>query len=147
MKVHKLKDIAELVALVAVVGTLAAVVVELRQTQSALQAQTYQDRALDAIEWHFDVAMNPQLNILFLEDLDPNTLSVEEYTVAFNMLIATMIDLDNEYYQYQNGYLDEDFYLGDTVRGIKEMGPLWRKFGLQESRNEFRAEVDRILSE
>ena len=91
--------------------------------------------------------MNPQLNVLFLEDLDPDDLSVEEYTVAFNMLIATMIDLDNEHYQYQNGFLDEDFYLGDTVRGIKEMAPLWRKFGLHESRKEFRAEVDRILSE
>ena len=147
MNLQRLKDIAELIALAAVIGTLAAVVVELRQTQSALQAQTYQDRALDAIEWHFDVAMNPQLNVLFLENLDPDDLSVEEYTVAFNMLIATMIDLDNEHYQYQNGFLDEDFYLGDTVRGIKEMGPLWRKFGLHESRKEFRAEVDRILSE
>jgi hypothetical protein len=43
------KDIVELVGIFAVVATLIAVVVELRQTQSALLAATYQARAFDAI--------------------------------------------------------------------------------------------------
>lgn len=147
MAVQKLKDIAELIALVAVVGSLVAVAIELRQTQDALQAQTYQDRAFDAIEWHFDVANNPQLSIIFREDVDLENLTPTEYTVAFNMAIASMIDLDNEYYQYQQGFLDQEFYYGDTVGGIARMAPIWRKFGLRESRSDFRAEVDRILAE
>jgi hypothetical protein len=49
MKLSGWKDIAEIVALTAVVGGLAAVVIELRQTQAALMAQTYQARALDVI--------------------------------------------------------------------------------------------------
>ena len=39
------KDIVELVGIFALVATLIAVVVELRQTQSALLAATYQARA------------------------------------------------------------------------------------------------------
>jgi hypothetical protein len=147
MAIQKWKDVAELVALAAVVGSLVAVVLELRQTQDALLAQTYQDRAFDAIDWHFSVANNPQLSIIFHDDVDLENLTPTEYTVAFNMLIATMIDLDNEYYQYQQGFLDQEFYYGDTVSGIARLGPIWRKFGLRESRSEFRVEVDRILAE
>ena len=146
MTIRKWRDVAELIALVAVVGSLIAVVIELRQTQDALQAQTYQDRAFDAIDWHMDLAKNPQLNILD-DDFDWENLTRTEYAIALNLLYATMIDFDNEHYQYQHGFLDDDFYHGDTVEGIVRMGPVWRKFGLRESRREFRVEVDRILSE
>jgi hypothetical protein len=129
------------------VGSLIAVVIELRQTQDALQAQTYQDRAFDAIDRQLDQAKNPQITILFQEDFDPENLTRTEYTIAVNMLYATMIDLDNEHYQYQHGFLEEDFYYGSTVQGIMRWGPVWREFNLRESRREFRAEVDRILSE
>jgi len=50
MKISPWKDLAELLALMAVVGGLVAVVFELRQTQSALSAQAYQTRALDVID-------------------------------------------------------------------------------------------------
>lgn len=49
MEFSKYKDIAELVALVAVIGSLIAATIELRQTQEALQAEAYQTRALDGI--------------------------------------------------------------------------------------------------
>ena len=45
MKLSGWKDIAEIVALAAVVGGVFAVVIELRQTQSALRSQAYQTRA------------------------------------------------------------------------------------------------------
>ena len=115
MTIQKWKDVAELIALVAVVGSLIAVVIELRQTQDALQAQTYQDRAFDAIDRQIEQAKNPQLAILYQDDFDRENLTRTEYTIAFNMLYATMIDLDNEHDQYQQGFLDQDFYYGDTV--------------------------------
>ena len=40
----KWKDIAEIIALVAIVVSLVAVAIELRQTQVALQSQAYQAR-------------------------------------------------------------------------------------------------------
>ena len=147
MNIQKWKDVAELIALVAVVGSLIALVIELRQTQDALQAQTYQDRAFDQIDQFLDQAKNPQLTILFQEDFDRENLTPTEHIIAINMLHVTMIDADNEHYQYQRGFLDEEFYYGNTVRGIMRWGPVWREFGIQESRREFQVEVDRILSE
>ena len=43
------KETAELIGILAIVASLIALVMELRQTQSALSAQTYQARAIDAI--------------------------------------------------------------------------------------------------
>ena len=147
MTIQKWKDAAEFVALVAVVGTLIALVVELRQTQDALRAQTYQDRAFDAINTHLEQAKNPHLTAVFRDTFDRNNLSPEEYTVALNILFVYMIDKDNEHFQYQSGFLDEEYYKKDTVRGIAMLAPIWRDFGLIESREEFRTEVERILSE
>ena len=147
MTIQKWKDVAELIAMVAVVGSLIALVIELRQTQDALQAQTYQDRAFDQIDKQLDQAKNPQLTILFQDDFDRENLTRTEFIIAINMLHVAMIDADNEHYQYQRGFLDQEFYYGNTVQGIMRWGPVWREFGIQESRREFQVEVDRILSE
>lgn len=146
MRFENWKDAAELLALVAVVGSLIAVVIELRQTQAALQAQTYQERAFDAIAWHLDTAKNPQLDVLDPTNFDRDNLTAEQTTVARSLLFALMIDADNEHYQYENGFLDEAFYRNDTVETIVMFAPIWREFGLKESRPTFRAEVDRVLS-
>ena len=49
MKSAYWKDIAEVVGIAAIVVSLIVIVMELRQTQSALIASTYQSRALDAV--------------------------------------------------------------------------------------------------
>ena len=43
------RETVELVGILAIVASLIALVMELRQTQSALSAQTYQARAIDAL--------------------------------------------------------------------------------------------------
>ena len=146
MNLRNFKDVAELVALVALVGSLIAVTVELRQTQSALESQTYQDRAFDAIAWHLEVARNPHFHALGEPGFDLEELSETEYVIALNLAYTSLIDLDNEHYQYQRGFLEEAFYQGDTVKGIRTYAPIWRAFGIEESRPEFRKAVDDILS-
>lgn len=147
MVIQKWKDAAEFVALLAVVGSLIAVIIELRQTQDALQAQTYQDRAFDAIDLSIELAKDPALNAIYQDGFNGEELSQAESFAAENMLYIELIDLDNEHYQYQREFLDQDYYFGDTVLQIAKMAPLWREFGIRESRLEFRLEVDRILSE
>ncbi len=151
MNIGKWKDVAELTALVAVVGSLIAVTVELRQTQVALQAQAYQARAFDGISWNFELARNENLRRLQLQlgsgEFDRNSLSETEIDIARHLLIITRIDLDNEHYLYQNGLLDPGFYHGETVRRIKLNAPVWRDLGMYEPRPGFRREVDRILAD
>jgi hypothetical protein len=61
MPIERWKDWFELIALVAVIGSLIAVVVELRQTQTAMRAQAYQARAFDGIEWNMELAKDESL--------------------------------------------------------------------------------------
>ena len=151
MKISGWKDLAELVALVAVIGGLVAVVIELRQTQSALSSQAYQTRALDVINTMHEVSANPELAVLvndYLDgDLTVDAASTEELVQLRNHFYLRRTDLDNEHYQYQNGFLDPDFYATTTRREIKAYAPHWRAFGIPEPRQQFSEEVERILAD
>jgi hypothetical protein len=151
MKISGWKDYAELVALLAVVGGLIAVVIELRQTQSALSAQAYQSRALDVINTMRESSANPELAILlsnYLDgDLTVDAASPEELSQLRSHFYLRRTDLDNEHYQFQNGFLDPDFYETTTEREIKAFAPHWRAFGIPEPRKQFTEEVERILAD
>ena len=151
MKLSGWKDIAEIVALMAVVGGLIAVVIELRQTQSALRAQAYQTRALDVISTMRVRSVSPELDLLLSDYLSKKiaveTASPQELSKLRSHFYIRRTDLDNEHYQYSNGFLDSDFYRTTTEREIKAFAPHWRGFGIPEPRQQFIEEVDRILAD
>jgi hypothetical protein len=151
MNIAKFRDMAEFVALLAVVGTLIAVVIELQQTQGALQAQAYQARAFDGIDINFEFLGDDELarldELIHSPGFDPESLRGEERRKVRRLLTIIRIDLDNEHYQYQMGFLDPGFYDGETEEWIRAIAPVWRAAGLSEPRPAFRQEVDRILSE
>jgi hypothetical protein len=64
-----------------------------------------------------------------------------------NHFYVRRTDLDNEHYQYQNGFLDPDFYETTTKREIKRNTPYWSAFGIPEPRRQFSEEVERILAD
>ena len=151
MSIESWKNWFELIALVAVIGSLIAVVVELRQTQTAMQAQAYQARAFDGIEWNMELAKDESLRSMQARldstDFDPAKLSPSELSLAKRLMTIVRIDLDNEHFQYQSGLLDPGFYHGETANWIKHAAPIWRELGDMSPRPEFRAEVDRILAD
>ena len=151
MTIEKWKDWFELIALVAVVGSLLAVVIELRQTQTAMRAQAYQARAFNGIEWNFELARDEALLSMQARldepDFDPETLDEAEFELAKRLMTIVRIDLDNEHFQFQSGFLDPGFYYGESVYWIKDAAPKWRALGMMSPRPEFRAEVDRILAD
>ena len=151
MKSGNWKEIAELVALMAVVGGLAAVVFELRQTQVALRAQAYQARAFDAIAFNWNLTQDPMLELLVV-DFESNQLDIEalephQKGKLINFYYVKRADLDNEHFQYMHGLLDEDFYNTTSVPAIKALAPIWRSLGIGEPRRAFTEEVDRMLAD
>jgi hypothetical protein len=151
MKISRWKDSAELIALVAVIGGLIAVVMELRQTQSALSAQAYQSRALDVIAHMRFNSLNPEIGLLINKfnsnELDIESATPEERSWIISHFYVRRTDLDNEHYHFQNGFLDPDFYRTTTEREIKAYAPFWRELGIAEPRQKFAEEVDRILAD
>lgn len=151
MNISKWKDLAEIIALIAVIGSLVAVAVELRQTQAALQAQAYQARAFDGITQNLAIAQNEELarleELIVSSQIEPAQLDPAERRKALHILTIIRIDLDNEHYQFEKGLLDPGFYYGETVEAIRDLSPVWRAFGLGEPRPGFHREVERILAE
>lgn len=152
MNSEKWRFIAEMVGIAAIVASLAAIVVELRQTQSALVAATYQARAYQAIEHNTALQegerMLPLLARANLTDTDElNALSPEDKLRLKTFFTSRRIDADNEFFQYEKGYLDEEYYKNSLIPQIRQTAPIWRALGVRESRTSFREFVDQVLSE
>jgi hypothetical protein len=147
------RETVELIGILAIVASLIALVMELRQTQSAMLSETYQARAIDAIGELLDVADSEYLApILTKTNLGADfeavaNLSAVDHLRLYQYLRARMIDWDNEHYQYQNGFMDADFFAATTTKSVKEWAPRWRAVGLTEGREEFRMYVDHVLAE
>jgi hypothetical protein len=76
-----------------------------------------------------------------------DALEEEQRRILSRWYFIIRTDLDNEHYQYENGFLDPDFYRTTTVPGIKSDAPRWRALGIREPRASFSSEVDRILAD
>ena len=153
MKKANWKDIAELIGILAIVASLVSVAFQLRQTQLALISSTYQARAFDAIaEGHYIADSEYLLPILVKTDHGENfdevaNLSEEDRARLFHYLRSRMIDWDNEYYQYQSGFLDVGFFEVTTKVSVRKWAPRWRAIGLTEGHRDFREFVDSVLEE
>lgn len=134
-------------------ASLIALTMELRQTQSALLAETYQTRAFDAIAEQVSIADSEFLMPVLVETNDGANyeavaeLNAVDHARLVSYLRGRMIDWDNEHYQYQNGFLDADFFEVTTTRAIKEWAPRWRAVGIDEGRADFRKYVDQVLDD
>ena len=144
------KDVAELIGIVAIVASLIAVMLELQQTQAAISAATYQARAFDGIagarERYSGDYIAPILSQIDLNDPDTfNDLTEEEKVRLRAFLLEQMIDFDNEYYQYQQGFLDDEYYEYWFKDRLPSVARLWRSVGIVERRPSFREFVDDAL--
>ena len=146
-------DLGQAIGILANVGVIAGIVflgVELRQTQQAIAAQAYQSRAFQSDEHHKWMIDRPELEMLYRDSLsdefDPSSLTSEDLYMLQRMYASLRSDVDNEYYQFRNGFLDEGFYLESTRRDIKTFVPIWRSLGINDLSADFADEADRIIA-
>ena len=152
METEKWRFYAEMIGIIAVVASLIALIAELRQTQSAVQAATYQARAFDAIQLNHELQDSEYILPLLtaVNVRDPEQVSAlsdidrARLVVFFN---GRRVDADNEYYQYQFGYLDEEHFEHGLKPFIRRNAPNWRALGVPEGRPSFTAFVDTVLAD
>ncbi len=152
MSVTSWKDVAELIGISAIVASLVFVGLELRQTQTALMASTFQARSFDAMNAQRGLADSEYIGPIIAKiDLDNEqsleSLSSEELWRLQRHVVSRMIEFDNEYYQYQSGYLDDKYFEGHFKPALKRWATRWRQLGMTEFRPEFRKLVDELLVE
>jgi hypothetical protein len=51
------------------------------------------------------------------------------------------------YYQYQQGFLDPEYYEDEFKVRVRRLAPTWRALGLLGGRTSFKQEIERILQE
>lgn len=73
-----------------------------------------------------------------------DALDIEERGRFRLWQIAQHTHWDNMYYQYQQGFLDEEYYRGDFCDRVRRLAPTWRALGLGPGRSSFFDEVQRL---
>ena len=75
----------------------------------------------------------------------PSTLYVIKQQVKVcSWRFAQRTHWDNLFYQYQQGFLDEEYYEDEFTERVKRLAGVWEALGLSGGRRSFAAELDRL---
>ncbi len=163
MTIMELGALGEFLGSIAVLATLVYVSVQVRQNTIAMRdakrlalAQTYQMRS-DALQDMLVQAANGEhvgriivkLTVHgYPEDISAlDELTVEERGRFRQWQIAQQAHWDNMFFQYQQGYLDEEYYRDALRTRVKRLVPTWRALGISAGRRSFADEIDAIMGD
>ena len=154
MKSSNWKDVAEIVGIAAIVASLLFVGLELRQSQAIALSEAYQQRAAIEISNASAIASVPgYLSGLakLYEGASSVDLTTIEHIAHEHNLAAALGIWENDYYQYEHGFLPEDHWdktYGNMVCDFSL--PLYREIyqsGGWSYRTSFTTEIEKAMSE
>ena len=159
MTLIELGALGEFVGAIGVIATLVYLAVQIRQNTRSLEAsqrlalaQTYQMRS-DALQTMLVQAaagevgriINKVTEAGYPEDLAAlDTLTREEWSRFRQWHIAQQAHWDNMHFQYEQGFLDEEYYRDEFVRRTRRLWPAWQALGLTSGRKSFFDELRRL---
>lgn len=163
MTIMELGALGELLGAIGVIITLAYLAVQIKQNTHSINenkrlalAQTYQMRA-DALQGMMvQAAVSEKLGPLIFKlttlgyptDLSSlRQISEEERGLFRQWQIAQITHWDNMFYQYQQGYIDPEYYENEFRVRVGRLAPVWKELGLLGGRPSFKAEVESILAD
>jgi hypothetical protein len=142
---------------IGVVIGLILLLIELDQNSDLARAQIHQARA-DEQTSRMEERADTDYLAAVLEKLDDvggfrdlsalNALEPEEVGRLKWFLMSRFIDYDNLYYQYQQGYLDQEYYDSLVVNSVALYAPWWEELNILPTsrRPSFDAEIRRIMA-
>ena len=163
MTIEQLGSLGEVISAFAVVVTLWYLAVQIRQNTHAMEeskrlalAQTYQLRA-DALQSMLVQAADSQYigplitkltQLGYPEDVSAlDRLTADERGRFRQWQIAQQTHWDNIYFQYQQGYLDEEYYQDSFRERVARLAPTWKALGITGGRRSFSDEIERLLAQ
>ena len=130
-------------------------IIELDQNSDLTRAQIHQARADEQVT-RMEERANSEYLVFVLDKLNSaggfrelsalSQLDPDEVARLRWFLRSRYLDYDNLYYQYQNGYLDEEYYQSLVVNAISMYAPWWEELEIfnDNRRPSFDAEIRRI---
>ncbi len=159
MSIIELGAIGEFVGAIAVIATLIYLSMQIRQNTRAMEenrrlalAQTYQMRA-DALQEMLVTAASSDIGSVIVklttagypEDIAAlDTLTKDERGRFRQWQIAQQTHWDNMHFQYQQGFLDQEYYDDAFIERVVRLAPTWRALNLTGGRRSFFAEIERL---
>ena len=163
MTIMELGALGEIFGAIAVIVTLIYLAVQIKQNTRSMNenrqlalAQTYQMRA-DALQSMLvQAACSETLGPLIVKltalgyptDLKSLTaITPAKLGIFKQWQIAQQTHWDNMFYQYQQGFIDPEYYESEFRVRVRRLAPVWQKLGHLGGRPSFRREVESILSD
>ena len=159
MTLMELGALGEFLGAIGVIATLIYLAVQIRQNTRAMeenrrlaQAQTYQMRA-DALQEMVVHAARSQIGGIsaklpengYPERVEALDVLTHEERGRFRLWqIAQQTHWENMHYQYQRGFLDEEYYQDAFRERVVRLAPTWRALNLMNGRRSFLEEVERL---
>ena len=162
MSIMELGALGELLGAIAVFVTLIYLAVQVRQNTRSIEAaqrlalaQTYQMRS-DALQTMLVTAASSDIGRIiwklteagYPEELESlSKLTSLERSRFRQWQIAQLAHWDNMHFQYQQGYLAEEYYRDEFVVRTKRLWPVWQALGLTGARKSFIEELERASTD
>jgi len=159
MSISELGAIGEIIGAFGVIASLIYLSVQIRQNTHSMEegrrlalAQTYQMRA-DALQQMLVTAADSHIGEIIVklredgypEDLESlNRLTVEERGRFRLWHIAQLTHWDNLHFQYQQGFLDEEYFNDSFRERTVRLAPVWRALNISGGRRSFIEEIARL---
>jgi hypothetical protein len=163
MTIMQLGALGEFLGAFGVMATLIYLAVQIKQNTRSMDegkrlalAQTYQMRADALQDMLVQAAASQTIGPLIVKltelgyPVDVTALqriSAQERGIFKQWQIAQHTHWDNMYYQYQQGFLDPEYYEDEFKVRVRRLAPTWRALGLTGGRSSFRREIDRLLAD
>ena len=159
MTIIELGALGEFLGAIGVIATLAYLAIQIRQNTRSLNAaqrlalaQTYQMRSDGLQNMLVHAASSSIGGIIYKateagypEDLAAlDTLTGEEWSRFRQWHIAQQAHWDNMHFQYQQGFLDEEYYQNEFVKRVQRLWPAWQAMRLTNGLGSFIDELRRI---
>ena len=163
MTIMELGALGEFLGSIAVLATLVYLSVQIRQNTRSMGeskklalAQTYQMRS-DALQMmlvqaadseHIGPIISKLTGAGYPEDIGAlEQLSKVERQRFRLWQIAQETHWDNMFFQYQQGFIDEEYYRDSFRERVRRLAPTWKALKVAGARRTFAAEIDDILAE
>ncbi len=163
MTIIELGALGEFLGSIAVLATLVYLAMQIRQNTRTMDeskklalAQTYQMRS-DALQMMLVHAADSEyigpiitkLTTAGYPDVTSSLdqLSTEELGRFRQWQIAQQTHWDNMFFQYQQGFIDEEYYRDSFRVRVRRLAPIWNALNIAGARRTFLAEIESILAE
>ncbi len=163
MSLIELGALGEFLGSILVLATLAYLSVQIKQNTRSMDenkklalAQTYQMRA-DALQMMLVSAADSDHIGRIITDLTSagypsdiaalEVLSAEDRGRFRQWQIAQQTHWDNMFFQYQQGFIDEEYYRDAFRVRVRRLAPTWQALNLKDGRQSFNQEIEDILAD